>query len=135
MTKTLAVSLVVLATLSLPLSISAHDKKMHKGKATEGEITSVTGNRFEMKTATGAVTVTLSSTTKVEHGDAVVDKSHLKVGEHVSVFGTKISKGEIAASSVLLGTANHRKMEGMDHSKMKGMDHSKMEETKPAPKP
>ena len=127
MTKTLAVSLVVLATLSLPLSISAHDKKMHKGKATEGEITSVTGNRFEMKTATGAVTVALSSTTKVEHGDAVVDKSHLKVGEHVSVFGTKISKGEIAASSVLLGTANHRKMEGMDHSKMK--------ETKPAPKP
>jgi hypothetical protein len=61
----------------------------------------------------------LSSTTKVEQGDAVVDKSHLKVGEHVSVFGTKISKGEIAANSVLLGAS----------------DHSKMKHLKPAPKP
>ncbi len=152
--KSLAVSLMFLATLSLPFSMSAHDAKMHKGKATQGEITSVSGDRFEMKTAMGTVAVTLSSKTKFEHGDEAVDKTHLKVGEHVSVFGTKVSKGEISANSVLLGAAgsdDHGKMEGMDHSKMKGMDgnkmkgmdnnkmegmdHGKMNDTKPAPKP
>lgn len=134
--RSMAVSLMVLATLSLPFSMSAHDKKLHKGNATEGEITSVSGDRFQMKTATGTVAVKLSSKTTFEHGQEVVDKTHLKVGEHVSVFGTKVSKTEISASSVLLGAAgsdNHGNMKGMD--KMKDMDHSKMNDPKSAPKP
>lgn len=138
MIKNLPVTWMILATLSLPLSISAHDKKLHKGKATEGEITSVSGDRFEMKTAAGTLSVAVSSKTKFEHGEEKVDKGHLKVGEHVSVFGTKVSKGEIAASSVLLGAAsseNHGKMKGMDHGKMKGMDHGKMKDPKAAPQP
>ncbi len=124
----LSVPLLVLATLSLPLSMPAHDAKMHKGKATQGEITSISGDRFEMKTATGMVAFTLSGKTKFEHGDAAVDKTHLKVGEHVSVFGTKLSKGEISANSVLLGTAGSHdpaKMGGMNRGKLKPMEHGR----------
>ena len=133
--------------------MTAHDKKMHTGKATEGEITSVADDRFEMKTAGGTMSVKLSGTTKFEHGEEAVDKTHLKVGEHVSVYGTKVSKTEISANAVLLGAADAShgkgKMSGMDHSKMKGMkgmgdgkmdgmkgmDHGKMQDTKPSPQP
>lgn len=118
--KSFGVLLMFLATLSFPVSMTAHDAKMHKGKATQGEITSVSGDRFEMKTASGTMAVTFSSNTKFEHGEEAVDKTHLKVGERVSVFGTKVSKAEISANSVLLGAAgsdNHGKMKGTEHSK------------------
>lgn len=118
--KHIATALMFLAALSIPFSLAAHDKKMHKGKATEGEITSVSGDRFEMKTAAGTMLVMLSAKTKFEHGSETVDKTHLKVGERVSVFGTKISKSEIAANEVLLGAAHS------SHGKMK-------QATKPAP--
>lgn len=131
--KRAAMTLIFLAALSIPFSMAAHDKKMHRGKAIEGEITSASGDRFEMKTPTGAMSVTLSSKTKFEHGEEAVDKTHLKVGEHVSVFGTKVSKSEISANEVLLGAADAKrrkdKMSGMDKGKMdgmKGMEHGKM---------
>lgn len=136
-----AMTLMFLTALSIPFSMAAHDKKMHKGKATEGEITSVSGDGFEMKTTTGTVSVALSSKTKFEHGEEAVDKTHLKVGEHVSVFGTKVSKSGISANEVLLGAADAShgkgKMSGMDHSKMKGMkgmgDGKMQQDTKPQP--
>ena len=84
-------------------SLKAHEPSKHKGKATEGEIVSVAGDRFEMKTATGNVTVTFSGKTKFEHGDQAAAKDHLKKGEHVSVFGTKLPTGELVAREVLLG--------------------------------
>ncbi len=102
--KRIAITAMYLAALSLPFSMAAHDKKLHKGKATEGEITSVSNDRFEVKTAAGTVLVTFSPTTKFEHGDDVVDKSHLKAGEHVSIFGTKLPSGELVGKEILIGT-------------------------------
>jgi hypothetical protein len=91
--------------------LSAHDAKLHKGKATEGEIVSIAANKMELKTATGVVPVTLSAKTKYEHGDETVTKSHLKKGEHVSVFGTKLATGELVATEVVMGAheAEHHK--------------------------
>lgn len=101
--KLAVMTLMFLAAMSLPFPVSAHDMKFHKGQATQGEITSVSGDRFEMKTAAGAMAVTLTATTKLEHGDQAVDKSHLKVGEHVSVFGTKLSKSTMSAREIIVG--------------------------------
>ena len=82
---------------------SAHDASLHKGKATEGEIVSIEAAKIELKTAAGPVTVTLSAKTKYEHGDKTVTKSHLKKGERVSVFGTKLPTGELVATEVVIG--------------------------------
>lgn len=94
--------LIVIGLITGPLA-SAHDPSKHKGKATFGEIVTVGADRFEIKTASGTIPVTFSSKTKFEHGDHVVDKSHLSKGEKVSVIGTKLPTGELVAKEVLLG--------------------------------
>ena len=129
MKRATVLTTLFLVALSLPFSMAAHDAKLHKGKATEGEITSVSGDSFDMKTTARTVSVTLSDKTKIEHGDATVDKTHLKAGEHVSVFGTKVSKTKISATEVVMGTGDaheHGKMTGTATDKMKSMDHGKM---------
>ena len=73
---------------------------------------SVTGDRFELKTATGTVPVTFSTKTKFEHGEATVDKTHLAKGQKVKVFGTKLPSGDLVAKEVLLGVS-----ESTDHQK------------------
>jgi hypothetical protein len=102
--------LVLFSILSCAV-LNAHDAKLHKGKATEGEIVSIAATKMELKTATGVVPVTLSAKTKYEHGDETVTKSHLKKGEHVSVFGTKLATGELVATEVVMGAheADHHK--------------------------
>jgi hypothetical protein len=110
--KHLAVILLTLA-LVVPAAI-AHDASKHKGKATQGEITAVTGDTVELKTAAGNVRVSLTSKTKIEHGTQVVDRSHLKTGERVHVFGTKLPSGELVAREIVIGTADHT---GAEHSK------------------
>jgi hypothetical protein len=95
---------VLIALLAAPLA-SAHDASLHKGKATEGEIVSIDGGKMQLKTAAGALTVTLSDKTKYEHGNQTVTKSHLKAGERVSVFGTKLATGELVAREVLISPA------------------------------
>ena len=121
--------LVALATVSLltPALVLAHDASKHKGKATTGEITTVSNDRFEMKTTTGNVTVAFSTKTKFEHGNQVVDKTHLKQGEKVSVIGTKLPNGELVAREVLLGTSAP-----VDHSAMKHDDKAAGKKAKPA---
>jgi hypothetical protein len=96
-----------LATILLTLIIfvtaaAAHDPSKHKGKATEGEITAVSGDKIELKTSAGNVQVSLNAKTKIEHGTQVVDRSHLKPGERVSVFGTKLASGELVAREVVI---------------------------------
>ena len=100
--------------LSIPLAIAlavgvagAHDAKLHKGKPVEGEIVSVDGQKLELKTAGGVVPVTLSAKTKYEHGSQTVTKTHLKKGAHVSVFGTKLATGEMAAREIVIGKPEH----------------------------
>jgi hypothetical protein len=95
----------LIAAIALSTVASAHDPSKHKGKPVEGEVVSVADDRFEIKTATGTVPVTYSSKTKFEHGTATVDKTHVTVGERVSVFGTKLPSGELVAREVIIGTA------------------------------
>ena len=95
----------LLAAILLVVALGwAHDPKLHKGNKTEGVVTSVAADSFELKTKTGNLKVTFSGTTKFEHGNAKVDKSHLKKGDTVSVIGTKLPTGELVAKEVLLGT-------------------------------
>jgi hypothetical protein len=104
-----------LATLLITFSfvvatVAAHDASQHKGKATEGEITAINGDSIELKTAAGNVRVSLNAKTKIEHGTEAVDRSHLKSGERVSVFGTKLPGGELVAKEIVIpaaGAAHH----------------------------
>ena len=97
-------SVLIIALLAVSLA-SAHDISLHKGKATEGEIVSIATGKMELKTAAGPVTVTLNDKTKYEHGTQTVTKSHLKTGEKVAVFGTKLPTGELVAREVLINPA------------------------------
>ncbi|MBK5293606.1 MAG: OB-fold nucleic acid binding domain-containing protein [Acidobacteriia bacterium] len=81
----------------------AHDPKLHKGNPVTGQVVSVSGDAFDMKTSTGNIKVTFSSKTKFEHGKEVVDKSHLQTGDRVGVIGTKLPTGELVAKEILLG--------------------------------
>jgi len=87
--------------------VTAHDASKHKGKATEGEITSATGDQLDVKTAAGVVHVSLTAKTKIEHGDQTVDRSHLKAGERVSVFGTKLPSGQLVAREIVIAAPGH----------------------------
>lgn len=100
--------------LIVPATVMAHDPSKHKGKSTDGEVVSISGDRFELKTAAATVPVTFSSKTKFEHGDATVDKTHLTKGQKVKVFGTKLPSGDLVAKEVLLGvseTTDHHSTE------------------------
>lgn len=130
--KNWIVTFVVSATLAVG-TLTAHDAKLHKGKATVGEIVSVADDKIELKTATGTVPVSLTSKTKIEHGKNKVDKTHLKVGEKISVIGTKLPSGDLVAKEIIIGDAamaDHGKMSKTDSKtepKMDPkMDHSKM---------
>jgi hypothetical protein len=90
-------------SLSLPAAALAHDASKHKGKPVHGEVVSVTKDNIELKTTTGTLPVTFSSKTKFEHGNAVVDRTHVTKGAHVAVFGTKLPTGEMVAREVLIG--------------------------------
>ena len=79
---------------------------LHKGKATAGEIVSVSADKMELKTAAGAVTVILNDKTKYEHGNQTVTKAHLQKGDRVSVFGTKLQTGELVPREVLIGATD-----------------------------
>jgi hypothetical protein len=100
---------VVTAFLALAGStfvLSAHEADQHKGTPTQGEIATVATDSFQMKTAVGTVKVSFSKDTKIEHGDQVVDKSHLVKGMKLSVFGTKLPSGEIVAKEIVMPGAS-----------------------------
>ena len=82
--------------------LGAHDARLHKGKATTGEVVSVSEDKMEVKTATGPLTVTLNNKTKYEHGTKAAAKSHLQKGQRVSVFGTKLPTGELVAREIVI---------------------------------
>lgn len=63
------------------------------------------GDSFVMKTAKGNMTVTMNKDTKIEHGNMAMDKTQLKKGEKVTVYGTKLPSGEFVAKEVMMGTA------------------------------
>lgn len=109
--KTQLFSSVVFLFLAIPTAAFAHDASMHQGKATMGEVTSMTGDQIAMKTAKGNVNVTMNADTKVEleKGQAGT-KGDLKVGKHLMVTGTKLPGGELVAKEVMIhGEDEHKK--------------------------
>jgi hypothetical protein len=97
----LITTMLAISLLIQPLA-SAHDASLHKGKATTGEVVSVSDDKMEMKTPTGPVTITLNAKTKYEHGSKAAAKSHLQKGQQVSVFGTKLPTGELVAKEIVI---------------------------------
>jgi len=94
-------STLITAGLMVPQIGKAHDGVVHKG--TEGQIVSITGDRFELQTAKETLQVTFSSKTKFEHDKKEVDKTHLTKGAQVTVVGTKLPSGEMVAKEIVIG--------------------------------
>ena len=121
--KHIVLTAAVVLGLLAPGAVVAHDAKLHKGKATTGEVVSVADDRFEMKTSAGITVVSFSSKTKFEHGNQTVDKTHVSKGAKVSVIGTKLPNGELVAREVMLGASDA----ATDHSAMKTAGKEKSE--------
>jgi hypothetical protein len=97
-------SVVLVGLLATAGALLAHDKSLHKGRPTEGQVVSVVGDRLDLKTAQGLKKVTLTEETKFERGDKAAARADLKKGEQVTVFGTTLATGEIVGNEVLLAT-------------------------------
>ena len=98
-----AFGFVVLAgVLATAGTLLAHDKSLHKGRPTDGEVVTVVANRLDLKTAQGIKKVTLTEKTTFERGDKAAARADLKKGDKVTVFGTTLATGEIVANEVLL---------------------------------
>ena len=121
--KNLLRTLLLTAALIAPVQIEAHDPAKHKGKGTAGEIVSVAGDRLELKNQAGVMKVTLTSETRIEHGEAAVDKSHLIKGSKVTVFGTKLPGGEVVAREVVITSLPVSKRGGQTKNKEAGASH------------
>ncbi|MEO8050112.1 MAG: hypothetical protein ABI833_06820 [Acidobacteriota bacterium] len=98
-------TMLLLAGMMGGTLLFAHDEKLHAGKATPGEIVSISENAVVMKTASGNVSVVLSKDTKYEMGEQAVDLKHFKKGDKISVIGTKLATGELAAKEVMMTMA------------------------------
>lgn len=122
MTRRLAAGLLAMI-LTAPLTLSAHDASKHKGNPTMGEITSIMDGKISLKTEEGMKTITVNKETKILAGKAKLDVSKLAVGDHLTVHGTTLASGEIAAKEIMKGMASS---DGMKMGEMKGHDHKKM---------
>ena len=85
---------------------AAHDKSMHKGHPTEGEVISVSKNGLVVQTTKGKMSVTLSDSTVFERGDDKVARDVVHTGDHVSVLGTTLATGELVAREVMIGDSH-----------------------------
>src|SRR5437899_2371335 len=94
----------VIAALLLAAGFAAaHEQRFHKGHPTEGEVVSVSKDGLVMHTQKGSVTVALSESTMVERGNAKIGRDAIRVGDHVSVFGTTLPTGEVVAREIVVG--------------------------------
>ena len=100
-------TLLAAALLLAPLALRAHDPSQHKGKATTGEVVSIGADRFELKTAAGVKTVTMSDKTKIERGDHNLHTTDVKKGDQVMVYGTTLATGELVSKEILITTGAH----------------------------
>ena len=85
---------------------AAHEKSLHKGHPTEGEVMSVSKDGLVVETTKGKVSVTLSDSTVFERGDDKVTRDVVHTGDHVSVFGTTLATGELVAREVMIGDSH-----------------------------
>jgi hypothetical protein len=95
-------AVVLAGFLATAGTLLAHDKSLHRGRPTEGQVVSVVGDRIDLKTPQGIKKVELTGKTMFERGDKAATRADLKKGEQVTVFGTTLATGEIVANEVLL---------------------------------
>jgi hypothetical protein len=77
------------------------------GAELTGNIASISSAAITVTTGGGnTVTVKLSATTTIRHGDTTLAPSDLKVGNHVEVKGTLNADGSIAATSIKVEDIN-----------------------------
>ena len=95
-------AMVIAVVLLAGGSAAAHEQRFHKGRATEGDVVSVSKDGLVMRTEKGSVTVTFQDSTRVERGDEKVDRDMIHEGAHVSVLGTTLASGELVAREVLI---------------------------------
>src|SRR5262245_22964352 len=100
-----AITRAFLGILLVVSAAAAHEQSLHRGHPTEGEVVSISGEKFMLKTSKETVPVTVSETTRFERGAGEATKEDLQPGEHVSVFGTTLASGEIVAREILIHPA------------------------------
>lgn len=105
----------ILSVFALSTGLMAHDAKLHKGNATDGEVVSVTPAAIVLKTSKGNITATINKETKFEMGDQKVDLNHFKKGDKVSVIGTKLASGELVAKEVVMPGTTTKPAAKADH--------------------
>ena len=102
--EVLAVVGLSIAAGILPEGVArAHDPSKHRAKATHGEIVRASSDAVTITGKGGETTFTLAQETKVLRAGDEIDSSALKAGEKVSVFGTKLPGGKVAATEINLG--------------------------------
>lgn len=97
---------ILIATALFASPAFAHDPKLHKGPKVAGKIVAVKGDRLEVGTAGGTVSVYLTDETKYEQDadGAKAARSALREGQHVMVSGHKFASGKFAAAEVMIHT-------------------------------
>ncbi|MEK7751806.1 MAG: DUF5666 domain-containing protein [Acidobacteriota bacterium] len=86
----------------LPGLSLAKDAKKPKEQKTSGEVVAVAGDRLELKTKKGTVTVLLTGKPKIAMGDAEISLAALRNGAKVTVVGITQASGEIVAREIRL---------------------------------
>lgn len=97
-----AFGLITMAALLLPAGATAADAKKPKDPETKGEIVQVAGDRLELKSKKGKVTVLLSQKPRISMGEAEVSVATLQRGMKVTVVGPFEGPGEIVAREIRL---------------------------------
>ena len=92
-------TVALVATASIA---AAHEQSLHKGRATEGTVASVSANGLVLETTSGNQSVTFTDTTKVERGEKTLTKEEIRKGYHVAVFGTKLETGDLVAKEIII---------------------------------
>ena len=106
----------VFICLTAPASALAHDASMHKGKVTVGKITTMAHGKLSVETENGPVVVTLSEGTRIEdEGGGPAAVGDLRMGDAVTVTGTRLAGGELVAKEVMIRGDAER--EGKTHAK------------------
>lgn len=93
----------IVAALSVPAVAFSHGPNHHTGKPVEGEVLTAGADSFEMKTAEGNVTVSITGKTEFRSWDGPRRKEELTPGMQVSVYGTRLPRAQFEASAVVLG--------------------------------
>lgn len=96
--------LVMAMAVVLGLAAVAPMATAHEGHGlTFGEVTSVSGDTFEVKTAKTTMTLKITADTKFEKAGKSAERALLKKGERVGVDAKKAESGELLATRVVLG--------------------------------